>query len=118
MQVQRAFGQNVYARRMENDEMTPGGIVLPTEIMYEKNIWCELISVGEGLRINEHDEEGTLTGVRRLPATEAKVGDKVLIRQFDGEPISMLDDKHFLAKGRAVEGIYSNDPWPPEGVCG
>jgi co-chaperonin GroES (HSP10) len=110
-QIKAPYGQHVLCKRLDQNSKSAGGIELPVEVMYEKSVWCELLMVGHGRTARLYDEEGNLREVH-IPATLAKPGDRVLLRQFDGNPISNLDTKHCIAKGHDIQGILSNNPWP------
>jgi chaperonin GroES len=72
---------------IEEEEMTPGGIVLP-ETAKEKPQKGEVLAVGPGAR----DDEG-----KRI-AMDVSVGDKVLYAKYGGTEIKMDGDKLLILR--------------------
>jgi chaperonin GroES len=78
------LGGRVIVEPIEQDEMTPGGIILP-ETAKEKPQEGKVLAAGPG----ERNEKG-----ERVPM-ELKVGDKVLFAKYSGTDIKM-DGKKLL----------------------
>ena len=79
----RPLGNRVVVEPIEEDEVTPGGIVLP-ETAKEKPQQGKVLAVGPG----ERDEKG-----QRIPL-DVKVGDRVL---FEGKKLLILRESDILA---------------------
>lgn len=87
------LGENVIVKRTEEDETTPGGIVLPETARYQPQTG-RVLSVGDGRRLSD--------GTRlRSPVNE---GDRILFKswtgnevQIDGETLLILDQDEILA---------------------
>ena len=69
----RPLHDRVVIRRLEGEEKTKGGIIIPDTVK-EKPQEGEVIAVGPGAR----DESG------KLHASRLKAGDRVLVRQMVG----------------------------------
>jgi chaperonin GroES len=78
------LGGRVIVEPIEQEEMTPGGIILP-ETAKEKPQEGKVLAAGPG----ERNEKG-----ERIPM-ELKVGDKVLFAKYSGTDIKM-DGKKLL----------------------
>jgi chaperonin GroES len=72
---------------LEQEEVTPGGIVLP-ETAKEKPQKGEIVAVGPGAR----DEDG-----KRI-AMDVSVGDKVLFAKYAGTEIKIEGDKLLILR--------------------
>lgn len=89
----RPLGEKVLVKRMEAEERTAGGIVLP-ETAKEKPKRGTVLSVGDGRLL----EDGS-----RKPL-DVKKGDKVLFTSYagtevkvDGEEVLIMDESDILA---------------------
>ncbi len=80
----RPLGNRVVVEPIEEDEVTPGGIVLP-ETAKEKPQQGKVLAVGPG----ERDEQG-----HRIPL-DVKVGDRVLFAKYAGTEVK-IDGKKLL----------------------
>jgi len=80
----RPLGNRVVVEPIEQEEMTPGGIVLP-ETAKEKPQQGKVLAVGPG----ERDEKG-----HRIPL-DVKVGDRVLFAKYAGTEVK-IDGKKLL----------------------
>ena len=80
----KPLGSRVVVEPIEQEEVTPGGIVLP-ETAKEKPQKGTVLSVGPG----DRDDEG-----KRIPM-DVKVGDTVLYAKYSGTEIK-LDSKKLL----------------------
>ncbi len=80
----KPLGGRVIVEPIEQEEMTPGGIILP-ETAKEKPQEGKVLAAGPG----ERNEKG-----ERIPM-ELKVGDKVLFAKYSGTDIKM-DGKKLL----------------------
>ncbi|MCJ7441627.1 MAG: co-chaperone GroES [Thermoanaerobaculaceae bacterium] len=80
----RPLHDRVFLRRLEQDEVVKGGIIIP-DTAKEKPQEAEVIAVGPG----KLDDNG-----KRMPI-DVKKGDRVLIGKYSGNDIKM-DDEEFL----------------------
>ena len=80
----RPLHDRVVAKRLEEDQTTPGGIVIP-DAAKEKPVKGEVVAIGNGKPLDTGE-------VRKL---EVKVGDKVLFGKYAGNEIK-LDGTDFL----------------------
>ena len=90
------IGQRVLVKRLEAEELSAGGIVLP-DTAKEKPQEAEVIAVGTGKR----DDEG------KLIAFTVKVGDKVLVSKYGGTEVSYDGKDYLLLSARDVLAIVS-----------
>ena len=80
----RPLGDRVLVKRVEEEEKTKGGIIIP-DTAKEKPQEGEIVSVGPGAR----DESG------KIQPLDVKTGDKILFGKWSGTEIK-LDGKDLL----------------------
>ena len=90
----RPLHDRVIARRLEGEEKTAGGIIIP-DTAKEKPIQAEVIAVGPGAR----DDAG------RIVAMEVKVGDIVLFTKWGGTEIKIDGEDLLVLKESDIIGI-------------
>jgi len=83
----RPLGNRVVVEPIEEDEVTPGGIVLP-ETAKEKPQQGKVLAVGPG----ERDEKG-----QRIPL-DVKVGDRVLFAKYAGTEVKLEGKKLLILR--------------------
>ena len=90
----KPLGDRLVVKPLEDEEVTPSGIVLP-ETAKEKPQKGEVLSVGPGAR----DEDG-----KRIEM-DVSVGDKVLFAKYGGTEIKMDQKKMLILKESDVLAI-------------
>ncbi len=90
----KPLGDRLVVKPLEEEEVTPGGIVLP-ETAKEKPQKSEVLATGPGAR----DDEGN-----RI-AMDVSVGDKVLYAKYGGTEIKMNSDKLLILRESDVLAI-------------
>ncbi len=90
----RPLADRVVIRRVDSDEKTAGGIILPDSAQ-EKPSEGEVVSVGAGAR----DEAGNLI------AMELKAGDRVLFGKWSGTEVKIDGEDLLIMKENDVLGI-------------
>ena len=80
----RPLHDRVVVRRVDAEEKTKGGIIIP-DTAKEKPQEGEVIAVGPGAR----DESG------KVQALDVKVGDRILFGKYSGSEVK-VDDKEYL----------------------
>ena len=90
----KPLGDRVVIEPLEQEEVTPGGIVLP-ETAKEKPQKGKVLAAGPGTR----DEEG-----KRIPM-EVKVGDTVLFAKYAGTEVKLDSKKLLIIKESDILGI-------------
>jgi len=90
----KPLGDRVVIEPLEQEEITPGGIVLP-ETAKEKPQRGKILAAGPGAR----DEEG-----KRIPM-EVKVGDTVLFAKYAGTEVKLDTKKLLIIKEADILGI-------------
>ncbi|MHC4403565.1 MAG: co-chaperone GroES [Planctomycetota bacterium] len=87
------LGEKVVVRRLEAEEVTPGGIVLP-DTAQEKPQQGRVLSVGDGRLLPDGSRAGhqVAEGDRVLFSTYA--GTEVVV---DGEELLIMDEQEILA---------------------
>jgi chaperonin GroES len=90
----KPLGNRVVVEPIEQEEVTPGGIVLP-ETAKEKPQKGQILSVGPG----ERDEDG-----KRIPM-DVKVGDTVLFAKYAGTEIKLNNKKLLILKESDILAI-------------
>ena len=90
----RPLHDRVVVRRIEADQKTAGGIIIPDSAQ-EKPSEGEVIAVGEGNR----DDDG-----KRI-ALDVKVGDRVLFGKWSGTEVKIDGEDLLIVKESDIMGI-------------
>ncbi|MCB1436528.1 MAG: co-chaperone GroES [Rhodobiaceae bacterium] len=90
----RPLHDRVLVRRVEAEEKTAGGIIIPDSAK-EKPAEGEIVSVGEGLR----DDDGD-----RIPL-DVKAGDRVLFGKWSGTEVTVDGEELLIMKESDILGI-------------
>jgi len=90
----KPLADRLVVKPLEQEETTPGGIVLP-ETAKEKPQEGEVLAVGPG-RMGEDN--------KRIPM-DVKVGDIVLFAKYAGTEVKMKDEKYLILKESDVLAI-------------
>ncbi len=92
----RPLHDRILARRIEQEEKTAGGIIIP-DTAKEKPIEAEVISVGPGAR----DESGSIQPL------DVKTGDRVLFAKWSGTEVKIDGKDLLILKESDVLGIVT-----------
>jgi chaperonin GroES len=95
----RPLGDRVVVRRVQEDQKTPGGIIIP-DTAQEKPQEGEVISVGPGAL----DENGK----RVVP--EVKAGDFVLFGKWSGTEVKIDNEELLIMKESDIMGVLEGRP--------
>ena len=98
----RPLHDRVLVKRVEAEEKTPGGIIIP-DTAKEKPVEGEVLAVGPGAR----DETGT---VRPL---DVKVGDHVLFGKWAGTEVIIDGQDRLILKEADILGVVERDASAP-----
>jgi chaperonin GroES len=90
----RPLHDRILVRRIEAEEKTAGGIIIP-DTAREKPQEGEVIAVGPGAR----DEAG------KLVALDVKVGDRILFGKWSGTEIKLGGEDLLIMKESDVMGV-------------
>ena len=90
----RPLHDRVLVRRVEGEEKSPGGIIIP-DTAQEKPSEGEVIAVGSGAR----DETG------QLRPLDVKPGDRILFGKWSGSEVTISGDEMLIMKESDVMGI-------------
>ena len=90
----RPLHDRVIVRRMEEERMSAGGIVIPDSAT-EKPIQGEVLSVGKG-KIQENGE---------ILPLDVKVGDKVLFGKYSGTEVKVAGDAVLVMREEDILGV-------------
>jgi len=90
----RPLHDRVLVRRVEAEEKTAGGIIIPDSAK-EKPAEGEIVSVGEGLR----DDDGD-----RI-ALDVKAGDRVLFGKWSGTEVTVDGEELLIMKESDILGV-------------
>ena len=93
----KPLADRLLVKPLEEEEVTPGGIVLP-ETAKEKPQKGEVLAVGPGAR----DDEGN-----RI-AMEVSVGDNVLFAKYGGTEIKLDGDKLLILRESDILAILED----------
>ena len=94
----RPLHDRLLARRLEGEEKTAGGIIIP-DTAKEKPIQAEVLAVGPGAR----DDAG------RIVPMEVKVGDIVMFTKWGGTEIKIDGEDLLVLKESDVIGIVDKN---------
>ncbi len=90
----RPLHDRVLVRRLEEDERTTGGIIIP-DTAKEKPMQGEVLAVGPGAR----GEDG------KLQALDVKPGDRILFGKWSGTEVKMEGEELLIMKESDIMGI-------------
>ena len=90
----RPLHDRVVVRRIEEDERTPGGIIIP-DTAKEKPQQGEVIAVGPGAR----DEKGAVQPL------DVKAGDRVLFGKWSGSEVKLDGEELLIMKESDIMGV-------------
>jgi len=90
----RPLHDRVVVRRVESEEKTKGGIIIP-DTAKEKPMEGEIIAVGSGAR----DEAG------KLVPLDVKAGDRVLFGKWSGTEVKLNGEDLLIMKESDIMGI-------------
>jgi len=93
----RPLHDRVVVRRIEADEKTAGGIIIP-DTAKEKPQEGEVVSVGPGSR----DESG------KLVELSVKTGDRVLFGKWSGTEVKVAGEDLLIMKESDILGVLDN----------
>ena len=92
----RPLGDRVLVRRIEEEEKTKGGIIIP-DTAKEKPQEGKVIAVGPGSR----DDSG------KINALDLKAGDRILFGKWSGSEIKLEGEDLLIMKESDVLGVLS-----------
>ena len=90
----RPLHDRVVVRRVENEQKSPGGIIIP-DTAAEKPQQGEVLAVGPGAR----DESG------KIVPLDVKVGDKVLFGKWSGTEVKIDGQEVLIMKESDIMGV-------------
>ena len=92
----RPLHDRVVVRRVESEEKTKGGIIIP-DTAKEKPQEGEIVAVGSGAR----DDSGNVV------ALDVKVGDRVLFGKWSGTEVKLDGEDLLIMKEADIMGIVA-----------
>ena len=95
----RPLHDRVVVRRIEAEEKTQGGIIIP-DTAKEKPMEGEVIAVGPGAR----NEQG------QIVALDVKQGDRILFGKWSGTEVKMDGEELLIMKETDIMGIVEGTP--------
>jgi chaperonin GroES len=93
----RPLHDRVVVRRIESDERSAGGIIIP-DTAKEKPMQGEVIAVGPGAR----DEAG------KVNPLDVRVGDTVLFGKYSGTEVKIDGEELLIMRESDILGIIDN----------
>ena len=87
----------VLVRRVESDQKTAGGIIIP-DTAQEKPMEGEVLEIGSGAR----DEVG------KLVPLDVRKGDKILFGKWSGTEVKMNGEDYLIMKESDIMGIITS----------
>ena len=95
----RPLHDRVLVRRVEAEEKTAGGIIIPDSAK-EKPQEGEVVSVGTGIKA----EDGTITPL------DVKAGDRILFGKWSGTEVKIDGEELLIMKESDVMGVLDQAP--------
>jgi chaperonin GroES len=95
----RPLHDRVVVRRLEQEEKTTGGIIIP-DTAKEKPMEGEIIAAGPGAR----NENGQLVPL------DVKVGDRVLFGKWSGTEVKIDGEELMIMKESDIMGVIEGSP--------
>ena len=92
----RPLHDRVVVRRVESEEKTAGGIIIP-DTAKEKPSEGEVVAVGPGAR----DESG------KLVALDVKAGDRILFGKWSGTEVKINGEDLLIMKESDIMGVIA-----------
>ncbi len=93
----RPLHDRVLVRRLEEDERTVGGIIIP-DTAKEKPMEGEVLAIGPGAR----NDKGELTPL------DVKAGDRILFGKWSGSEVKIDGEELVIMKESDIMGIVEN----------
>ena len=90
----RPLHDRVVVRRLEEDERSAGGIIIP-DTAKEKPMQAEIIAVGPGSR----DEKG------KVVPLDVKAGDQVIFGKWSGTEVTIDGEELLIMKESDIMGV-------------
>ncbi len=90
----RPLHDRVLVRRIESDEKSRGGIIIP-DTAKEKPIEGEVVAVGSGAR----DESG------KVQPLDVKAGDRILFGKWSGTEVKVDNEDYLVMKESDIMGV-------------
>lgn len=90
----RPLHDRVLVRRIEEDEKTPGGIIIP-DTAKEKPMEGEILAAGPGAK----DEDG------KFVALDVKKGDRILFGKWSGTEVTVDGEELVIMRESDIMGI-------------
>ncbi|HKP78804.1 MAG TPA: co-chaperone GroES [Phenylobacterium sp.] len=94
----RPLGDRVLVKRVEEEEKTKGGIIIP-DTAKEKPQEGEVIAVGPGAR----DDSG------KIQPLDVKVGDRILFGKWSGSEVKLEGKDLLIMKESDILGVLENE---------
>ena len=93
----RPLHDRVVVRRVDEDERSSGGIIIP-DTAKEKPMQGEILAVGPGAR----DEAG------KLVPLDVKAGDRIIFGKWSGTEVKIEGEELLIMKESDIMGIVQN----------
>jgi chaperonin GroES len=97
----RPLGDRVVVKPVEEEERTPGGIVLP-DVAKEKPQQGEVVAVGPG-ELNERGERNPM---------DVKVGDRVIYSKYAGTEVKLGEEEYLILRQSDILAIVEKEAAP------
>ena len=94
----RPLHDRVLVRRLDDDEMTSGGIIIP-DTAKEKPMEGEIIAAGSGAK----NDKGEVTPL------DVKAGDRILFGKWSGTEVKIDGEELIIMKESDILGIIEDD---------
>ncbi len=93
----RPLGDRVVVRRVDSEQTTPGGIVIPETASKEKPMFGVVVAVGPGAVLDNGDRRGM----------DLKDGEKVLFGKYAGTEFKLGDNDLVVLREDDIMGVVA-----------
>ena len=93
----RPLHDRVIVRRMEEERLSAGGIVIP-DAAAEKPIQGEVLAVGKGKMLDNGE----------IRPMEVKVGDRILFGKYSGTEVKLSGEEILVMREEDIMGVLEN----------
>ena len=93
----RPLQDRVLVKRVESEEKTKGGIIIP-DTAKEKPIEGKVIAVGSG-KVGEDGKQRPL---------DVKAGDKILFGKYSGTEVKIDGEEHLILREEDILGVITD----------
>lgn len=92
--ILKPLGNRVIAKRMEEEEITKGGIIIPDSAK-KKQETAKVVAIGPGKKLENGQTE----------PVNVKIGDTILMDKYSGQEVQIDDEEFIIVKSDDIIAI-------------